>query len=225
MILVVNCFYEESLAQNFDQAITRQLDGNGAQARFVRWTGLPELGDPSAYTHLIISGSVASATEVQPWDQALGGLVRRFVDARKPVLGICYGHQFLAKVLAGPEHVRQSASPEFGFLDLRLAPNPLFQGLDRPLLMVSHNDEAFDLPGEFKVLAASPNCTVHAFQYRDLPVWGLQFHPEYSAQDGDSIWKEVFCCTPGKVPAPPPDPRRMDQNRLIFRNFVAAGKD
>ena len=89
--------------------------------------------------------------------------------------------------------------------------------------MVSHYDEAFDLPGEFKVLASSPDCPVHAFQYRDLPVWGIQFHPEYSAQDGQAIWNEFFSCTPERVPPPPADPGRMAQNRQIFRNFVAAG--
>ncbi|MGA2079901.1 MAG: type 1 glutamine amidotransferase [Holophaga sp.] len=222
MILVVNCFYEDTFARDFDRAVADHLEGAGA--RFLRWTGLRDLRDPSAYSHLIISGSVASATEEQPWDQALGTLVRHFVDTGKPVLGICYGHQFLAKVLAGPQHVRRSPKPELGFIDLPLAPNPLFRGLEKPLVMVSHYDEAFDLPREFKVLASSPDCPVHAFQYRDLPVWGIQFHPEYSAQDGQVIWNEFFSCTPEKVPPPPAEPGRMARNRQIFRNFVAAGQ-
>jgi GMP synthase (glutamine-hydrolysing) len=223
MILVVNCFYEDSLAANFDQAVAGHLAGTGQPSRFLRWNQLGDLGDPAAYTHLIISGSVASATEDQPWDQPLGDLVRQFVAWRRPVLGICYGHQFLARVLAGRDHVRRAPAPEFGFLDLDLPPNPLFHGLAKPLVMVSHNDEAFDLPGEFTVLASSSACGVHAFQYRDLPVWGVQFHPEYSAADGDYIWKEVFCCTPEMIPAAPPETGRMNQNRQIFHNFVATG--
>lgn len=223
MILVVNCFYEDSLAANFDQAVAGHLAGTGLPSRFLRWNQLEDLGDPAAYTHLIISGSVASATEDQPWDQPLGDLVRQFVAWRRPVLGICYGHQFLARILAGRDHVRRAAAPEFGFVDLDLPPNPLFRGLAKPLLMVSHNDEAFDLPGEFSVLASGPACGVYTFRYRGLPVWGVQFHPEYSAADGDYIWKEVFCCTPGMIPVPPPETARMDQNRRIFHNFVAAG--
>jgi GMP synthase (glutamine-hydrolysing) len=223
MILVVNCFFEDSLAQGFDQAVAGHLAPTGVPARFLRWSELPQLGDPSPYTHLIISGSVASATEVQPWDQNLGRLVKNFVDGRRPVLGICYGHQFLAKVLAGPDHVRRAAEPEFGFLDIALPSNPLFRGLTEPLLMCSHEDEACDLPAEFHVLASSPGCAVHAFQYRDLPVWGIQFHPEYDAAAGDRIWNEVFACTPERIPSPPTRPARMNQNTLIFRNFVAAG--
>jgi GMP synthase (glutamine-hydrolysing) len=221
MILVVDCFLEDPFAATFDRLVAAQLDRAGSPARFVRWDALAGVG-PEDFTHLLISGSVASATEDQPWDPALSGLVRHCVERRKPVLGICYGHQFLAKVLAGPEHVRHAARPEFGFLELELAPNPLFEGLRAPLVMVSHFDEACGLPADFRVLASSPDCAVHAFQYRDLPVWGLQFHPEYGAQDGLEIWREVFARTPGKVPAPPAEPQRMDQNGLIFRNFAAA---
>ena len=90
--------------------------------------------------------------------------------------------------------------------------------------MVSHYDEAFDLPAEFQVLAASPDCSVHAFQYRGLPVWGVQFHPEYGAAQGERIWKEVFCCTPGRIPEPLAEPARLDQNRLIFKNFAECGR-
>jgi GMP synthase (glutamine-hydrolysing) len=223
MILVVNCFNEESFAADFDRVVCAPLEAAGHPCRPLRAAGLEGLGDPARFSHLIISGSVASATETQPWDPALAALVRHFVDAARPVLGICYGHQFLAKVLAGPEHVRRAARAEFGFLPLRLAANPLFAGMDPAgtLVMASHFDEACDLPPEFSILAASPDCAVHAFQYRGLPVWGVQFHPEYGAEEGQRIWQEVFCSTPGRIPPAPDRPERMDQNRLIFRNFAS----
>jgi len=194
MILVVNCFNEEGFAVDFDRVVAGHLERAGYPSRHVRATEVAEGMDLSQCTHLLISGSVASATEEQPWDQVLAGLVHRFVDQHKPILGICYGHQFLAKVLAGPGHVRKAQSPEFGFLSLPLAPNPLFHGLVEPMVMASHFDEAFDLPPDFKILAASP------------------------------IWRTVFCCTPEMIPPAPADADagRMDQNRLIFRNFAAA---
>jgi len=220
----VNCFNEDTFADDFDRVVTGHLERDGfpcLRQRMAGPRGDLELPALDSFSHLVISGSVASATEDQPWDAPLAALVRQCVDQGKPVLGICYGHQFLAKVLAGPDHVRRATAPEFGFLDLELAPSPLFAGLREPLLMASHFDEAFDLPGEFKVLASSPACAVHAFQYRDLPVWGVQFHPEYGAEEGDRIWREVFCCTPGMIPEPPADPARMNQNCLIFKNFAS----
>jgi GMP synthase (glutamine-hydrolysing) len=222
MILVVNCFNEEAFAVDFDRAVSERLQGTGPTCRHLRAAELEGLGDPSAYTHLIISGSVASATVDQPWDPSLTRLVHHFVGTGKPLLGICYGHQFLAKVLAGPNHVRKAAKEEFGFLRLRLGPTPLFEGLPETLAMVSHFDEAHDLPKEFKVLASSERCAVHAFQYRDLPVWGVQFHPEYGAEAGDRIWREVFSCTPDMIPPPLADPAPLARNRLIFENFVHA---
>jgi len=220
MILVANCFYEETFAADFDQAVAGHFQAAGHASTHLRATALGDPAGHDACSHLVISGSVASATETQPWDEPLGALVRRFIERGKPVLGICYGHQFLAKVLAGPQHVRRAAACEFGYLELPLAPNPLFRGLENPLVMVSHYDEAFDLPGDFQVLAASRDCPVHAFQYRGLPVWGVQFHPEYGAAEGGRIWNEVFRCTPGRIPAPPAEPARLAQNRLIFRNFA-----
>ena len=107
MILVVNCFNEEAFAADFDQVVAGHFEAAGHPCGHLAATGIAAAGDLSGYSHLVISGSVASATEAQPWDQPLGGLVRQFVAARKPVLGICYGHQFLAKVLAGPRHVRR----------------------------------------------------------------------------------------------------------------------
>ena len=222
MILVANCFNEKAFAVDFDRVVAGHFAAAGHACRSL-WAVQPgRLEDPGGFTHLVISGSVASAVEAQPWDPALAALVRQCIAAEKPVLGICYGHQFLAKVLAGPEHVRKAARPEFGFLELRLAPNPLFRGLPASLVMASHFDEACDLPADFKILAASPDCAVHAFQYRDLPVWGVQFHPEYGAEEGDRIWREVFCATPGMIPAAPERPERMDRNQLIFQNFGQA---
>jgi len=220
MILVVNCFNEETFAVDFDRVVATHFQRAGHRSEHVRAAQLPALGDPARFTHLVISGSVASATEEQPWDQALAGLLHAFVDTGRPVLGICYGHQFLAKVLAGPEHVRRAPAPEFGFLDLQLAPNPLFRGMAKALVMVSHFDEACDLPDRFRILAASGSCAALAFQYRQLPVWGVQFHPEYGPAEGERIWSEVFCCSPGRIPPAPAEPARMDQNHLIFKNFA-----
>ncbi|MDR3670046.1 MAG: gamma-glutamyl-gamma-aminobutyrate hydrolase family protein [Holophaga sp.] len=222
MILVVNCFNEETFAEDFDRVVSTHFQRAGHQSEHLRAGLIEELGDLARFTHLVISGSVASATEEQPWDRALAALVHRFMDAGKPILGICYGHQFLAKVLAGPEHVRHAPAPEFGFLRLRLAPNPLFRGMDEAMVMVSHFDEACDLPDGFRILAASADCAALAFQYRDLPVWGVQFHPEYGPREGERIWNEVFCCTPGRIPPAPAEPARMDQNHLIFKNFAEA---
>jgi len=224
MILVVNCLVEASFVRDFNRVVSRNLEALGQRCRCLSVAELGQAGEPQGYTHLILSGSEASTTTDQPWDRALAALVHRFVEAGKPILGICYGHQFLAKALAGPEHVRRAAQPEFGWLSPRLEASPLFQGLIEPEFMVCHYDEVFDLPVDFKVLASSPRCAVHAFQYKDLPVWGVQFHPEYGPDEADPIFQVV--CRPLKTPLPEPprEPSRLDQRWRIFENFLQSAR-
>lgn len=222
MILVVNCLVEASFVADFNRVVSRDLEALGHRCRCLPVAELPMAEALEDHTHLILSGSEASTTEEQPWDRDLATLVHRFIAAGKPVLGICYGHQFLAKTLAGPGHVRRARKPEFGWLKPRLGASPLFQDLAEPEFMACHYDEAFDLPAEFRVLASSEDCAIHAFQYRDLPVWGVQFHPEYGPEEADPIFRVV--CRPLKsdLPGPPEHPGRLDQRKKIFANFLKA---
>jgi GMP synthase-like glutamine amidotransferase len=224
MILVVNCLIEEAFAADFNRVLTRDLERLGRTCRCLRSAEIGALPDDSDFTHLILSGSEASATFDQPWDGALERLVRGFVDSGRPVLGICYGHQFLAKILAGPECVRRAKTPEFGWLEPRLGKSALFHGLVAPRFMVCHYDEVFDLPAEFRVLADSEQCAVHAFQYRDLPVWGVQFHPEYGPGEAGPIFRAVCRSSPELIPSPPEDLQGLDQRFRIFENFLRAKK-
>jgi GMP synthase-like glutamine amidotransferase len=219
MILVVNCLIEDAFVVDFNRVLARDLETLGQACQCLRATEINDFHYPAHFTHLILSGSEASTTVEQPWDQALEGLVRAFVEAGRPVLGICYGHQFLAKVLAGSGHVRRAKMPEFGWLAPSLKPNPLFHGLETPLFMVCHYDEVFDLPTGFRVLASTEHCAVQAFQYLDLPVWGVQFHPEYGPAEAEPIFR-VIC--PKLLPALPENLARLDQRLRLFENFVQA---
>ncbi len=107
-----------------------------------------------------------------------------------PILGICAGHQFMAKHLggdAGPAEV-----PEFGKSLLTVhRPDDLFEGLPASFeVWVSHNDEVSVLPKEFVILASSPNCKVQAMRSLRQPLFGLQFHPEVEdTQHGQDIFR------------------------------------
>jgi len=222
MILVVNCLVEAAFVADFNRVLTRDLQALGQSCRCVRALDLGGLDATEAFTHLILSGSEASTTVQQPWDADLERLVRAFVDSGRPVLGICYGHQFLAKILAGPGHVRRARTPEFGWLTPALEQNPLFHRIEAPRFMVCHYDEVVDLPAEFQVLAASAHCPVHAFQFRDLPVWGVQFHPEYGPEEAAPIFQAVCRNAPELLPAASSDLAGLDQRVRIFENFLRA---
>jgi GMP synthase (glutamine-hydrolysing) len=95
-----------------------------------------------------------------------------------PVLGICYGLQFLAHHLGGK--VRSADKREYGAAQVTLepGPSPLFAGLPASLdVWMSHGDEALELPPGFSVTARTANAIAGiADPARNL--WAVQFHPE-----------------------------------------------
>jgi GMP synthase-like glutamine amidotransferase len=224
MILVLDCMKDDVLAQSFDSAISRPLGKVGKKADFLRVPGAGEIPDLAKYSHFIISGSEASVIDDNPWEGLLKEISLNIIDMKKPLLAICYGHQFLVRALLGKQYVRRTAAPEFGWVDITLAENPLFDSITTSVFMVSHYDEVYNLTDDFKVIASSPRCAVHAFQYKDLPVWGLQFHPEYNIEEADEIFDLIKKRDPAFSTYFFNDPRnemQMAQNERIFLNFLA----
>lgn len=149
-----------------------------------------------------------------------------FVDRKKPVLGICYGHQFLVRVLAGADHVRKAEKGEIGFTNIDIDDNELFEGIVDPVFSVAHYEEVFDLNEDFKIIARNKNCSVHAFQYKDLPIWGTQFHPEYNIENTKyniDEYKEKDPNFEKYYIYDLKDDDKVLQNGLIFKNFAAIG--
>lgn len=150
------------------------------------------------FTHLIVSGSEASIVEPLPWFAPAEALVQWAVEAARPVLGSCFGHQLVARALLGPQHVRRAATPELGWLPVEVtgAGAPLGPG-SRALWMFScHFDEVCDLPPRFQVLARSDRCGVHAYALSDRPVWGVQAHPEIDVAQGDALLRGLVARRP-----------------------------
>ena len=95
-----------------------------------------------------------------------------------PILGICYGMQYMVHTLGGT--IKQSAKKEYGFAELRINPgNPLFKEMDDSFqCWMSHGDSAKTLPKGFEVTAQTDNTPIAAIADYDKKLFGLQFHPE-----------------------------------------------
>jgi len=150
-------------------------------ARKVRELGvyaeiLPLRVDPrklGPYRGIIISGGPASVFGVDS-PRPDPDLFR----VRRPILGICYGHQLMAHSMHGV--VEPGEKHEFGQADLRIRRDGhLFTGLvRRQRVWMSHGDQVSKLPEGFETLADTRACGVAAMGDLKRDYYGLQFHPE-----------------------------------------------
>jgi GMP synthase (glutamine-hydrolysing) len=102
-----------------------------------------------------------------------------------PVLGICYGEQWLVQRMGGV--VEKGETREYGRALVKLAgEDPLFAGLPGAELTVwmSHGDRVLRLPEGFRVLGTSSGSPYAAIRHGTRPIWGVQFHPEVIHTEG-----------------------------------------
>lgn len=121
---------------------------------------------------IILSGSPFSVTDEKALRTDLS-----FIDYC-PVLGVCYGAQYLAQAFGGK--VQPSKKREYGKANLtNLIQDSLLEGITTDSqVWMSHSDTITQLPAGFELLASTNSIEVAAYKKKDAPVYGLQFHPE-----------------------------------------------
>ncbi|HEV2325938.1 MAG TPA: glutamine-hydrolyzing GMP synthase [Terracidiphilus sp.] len=122
---------------------------------------------------LILSGGPSSV-----YDADAPAADPRLLEIGAPVLGICYGLQFIVHHLGGK--VRPASKREYGHAEVTVedASTPLFAGLPCNLAVwMSHGDEALELPAGFRRTAVSANALA-GIANEERRVWAVQFHPE-----------------------------------------------
>ena len=147
---------------------------------------------PSGYDRIIVSGSKTSAFEDAPWVDRLLEFIQSAVAARKPFLGVCFGHQMLARSIGGKHALGKAATPEFGWSQIKiLDSSDLMKGLNSSFFSFSaHYEEVYKLPKGMKKLAESEHCMIQACQLEELPVFGIQFHPEKTVTDAENTFRD-----------------------------------
>ncbi|OYP61639.1 glutamine-hydrolyzing GMP synthase [Prevotella sp. P3-122] len=132
--------------------------------------------DDSDVIGVILSGSPYSVHDPEAFKVNLD----RFMG-RLPVLGICYGAQFISHALGGK--VEKADSREYGraHLDTVNTENPLFCGFDNgSQVWMSHGDTITAIPDGFECIASTTDVKYAAYSNTALGrgVWAVQFHPE-----------------------------------------------
>jgi GMP synthase (glutamine-hydrolysing) len=185
---------------------------------------------------IVISGSITSCMEfqeswIEPYDQFVMDLIRQ----NTPLLGICYGHQTLARCLFAIEGqkapLRKAQDAELGWQTIvRQGASKILDGLpEKFITFESHYEEVGEVPPYSAGVAFTDRCQVQAFEGVDRPVFAVQFHPEYSVIEGEaSLAKKLkkgerrdWILNPGR------GPQLYDENvgKKIFGNFFEIARN
>jgi len=128
------------------------------------------------------SGSKWGANDDQAWIHQLEDFIRALYSAGKGFVGICFGHQLIAKALGG-EVEKSPLGWGVGVAHYSLVTEKAWMQpqQDNVALVVSHQDQVCQLPAGSTVLMGNDFCPYSMFQV-DSHFLGLQGHPEFSAQ-------------------------------------------
>jgi GMP synthase (glutamine-hydrolysing) len=122
---------------------------------------------------IILSGGPASI-----YEKDSPGIDKSVFDLGIPMLGICYGMQFMIAALGGA--VARVGRREYGFAELVIKkPEGLFEGIGQKTpCWMSHGDSILNLPTGFKITASTANTRVAAIENTRQHLYGFQYHPE-----------------------------------------------
>ncbi len=133
---------------------------------------------------VILSGSPFSVNQPDAFRPDLTAIRGKF-----PLLGICYGAQYLAATSGG--RVGSSATREYGRARLSHVESgdPLMDGVRvQSQVWMSHGDTIQEIPSHFHIIASTHDVPVAAYRIDNEPTWAVQFHPEvFHSEDGSVL--------------------------------------
>ncbi|NJK98777.1 MAG: glutamine-hydrolyzing GMP synthase [Bacteroidetes bacterium] len=171
----------------YTQLIARRVRELNVYCEIVPYYHIPDIN--SNVKGIILSGSPSSVRDDIAPKPNLGGIKGKF-----PVLGICYGAQYLAHFFGG--EVLPSASREYGRANLQYVDSnsKLLNNIQpNTQVWMSHGDTIASIPDDYRIIASTQQVKVGAYESVLEPTYGLQFHPEvYHTTDGLQILKNFL---------------------------------
>ena len=164
------------------QLIGRRLRELNVYCEIVPYNKFPQ-GDAS------VKGVILSGSPFSVYDKSAFKVDLSDIRGKYPILGICYGAQFISYSNGGrvePAGTREYGRAHLGFFD---SENILFKGIRKNTqVWMSHGDTITAIPDNFKVIASTDKVAIAAYQVTGEKIWGVQFHPEvYHSEDGTQM--------------------------------------
>ena len=176
--------YILDFGSQYTQLIARRVRELNVYCEIHPFSKVPEPGEE--VKGIILSGSPFSVRD----ENAPVPDIEKF-KGKIPLLGICYGAQFLAQKYGGevmPSKTREYGRARLDFINFN---NPLTHNLTQHTqVWMSHGDTIMVLPDDFEIISSTEDIRVGAFSVKNEKTYGLQFHPEvYHTTEGMNILK------------------------------------
>lgn len=170
----------------YTQLIARRIRELNVYCEIHPYNNIPEL---DCIKGVILSGSPYSVRQKEALIPDLSK-----IKGKLPLLGVCYGAQFLANNFGG--EVKNSNTREYGRANLNYIDDKCKLFKDIPLnsqVWMSHGDTITKIADNYKITASTSNVKVAAFEIHGEESFGIQFHPEvYHSTDGSKILKNFI---------------------------------
>ena len=142
-----------------------------------------------------VKGIVLSGGPLNVYENNKVKFNKKIIELGIPILGICFGHQIIAKLMGGK--VNKSKYREFGLVKIKKKNNSLliknfFSKNNTNDVWMSHADQVSRLPKEFKIIASSKNSKLTIIENYKNKIYGVQFHPEVTHTSKGKILLKNF---------------------------------
>lgn len=166
----------------YTQLIARRVRELNVYCEIHPYNKVPELN--SDIKGVILSGSPFSVRD----EKALKPDLTE-IKAKLPLLGVCYGAQYLSHFFGGevaPSNTKEYGRANLSFIDKS---DDLLKGIsDNSQVWMSHGDTIVNVPSNYKIIASTNDVKIAAYRIENEHTWGIQFHPEvYHTTEGKTL--------------------------------------
>lgn len=174
------------ISGDYSDMFQRLLGSEGVEVVAYDVIGGELPADPTECDAWVATGSFYSVNDDEAWIRGLEQFVREIATARVPYVGICFGHQMLAKALGGTVE-KSERGWAVGVHEIEVSEDI---GLgDGYRVIHSHQDQVVKPPPGAELLGWSEHCPVSMFVVGDTML-GIQGHPEFVPQYSEALMRE-----------------------------------
>jgi len=175
----------------FTQLIARRIRELGVFSEIVSHNKIKKKNILKKNTRgIILSGGPLNVYQINKFN-----FDKEILQLEIPILGICFGHQILSKVLGGK--VKKSNCREFGLAEIKKVNDSLltknfFTKKNKNNVWMSHADQVYKIPKNFRIIASSKNSKLTIIENHKKRFYGVQFHPEVTHTNKGKILLSNF---------------------------------